>query len=111
MPPGGTIGGPIVKNKTFFFFDYEGMRMTAAAGPIFYGVPSDTERAGDFGEVCGFSNPWSMYLWACGRQTLPYRIAEGLPSALSRRVFCGPGGLCNLPAATTAALLASCPRV
>jgi len=52
---GGTIGGPIRKNKTFFFFDYEGMRMTAAAGPVFYGVPSDLERQGNFGEVCGYS--------------------------------------------------------
>ena len=49
---GGTLGGPIIKNKTFFFFDYEGRRNTEAAGPIFYGVPSDAERAGDFGEAC-----------------------------------------------------------
>ena len=49
---GGTIGGPIRENKTFFFFDYEGMRQTAAAGPVFYGVPSQAERGGDFGEVC-----------------------------------------------------------
>jgi len=48
---GGTIGGPIFKNKTFFFFDYEGVRTsnptTASAG-----VPSAAERNGDFGEVC-----------------------------------------------------------
>jgi hypothetical protein len=49
---GGTFGGPIFKNKTFFFFDYEGWRTTEQAGPSFYGVPSDAERAGDFGEVC-----------------------------------------------------------
>ena len=53
---GGTIGGPIVKNKTFFFFDYEGKRYTDGVGPIFYGVPSDPERAGDFGELCGGPN-------------------------------------------------------
>ncbi len=49
---GGTFGGPIFKNKTFFFFDYEGVREDDQAGPSFYGVPSDAERAGDFGEVC-----------------------------------------------------------
>ena len=49
---GGTFGGPIFKNKTFFFFDYEGVRVTEQAGPAFYGVPSDAERKGDFGEVC-----------------------------------------------------------
>ncbi|HEX6802226.1 MAG TPA: TonB-dependent receptor [Terriglobales bacterium] len=48
---GGTIGGPIFKNKTFFFFDYDGLRqsgLSTATG----GVPSDAMRAGDFGEVC-----------------------------------------------------------
>jgi outer membrane receptor protein involved in Fe transport len=48
---GGTIGGPIIKNKTFFFFDYDGLRQTGlstASGA----VPSDAMRAGDFGEVC-----------------------------------------------------------
>jgi len=49
---GATIGGPIWKNKTFFFFDYQGTRITQLAGPSFYGVPSDLERQGDFGEVC-----------------------------------------------------------
>ena len=49
---GGTFGGPIIKNKTFFFFDYEGARSTNATGSIFYGVPSDAERQGDFAEVC-----------------------------------------------------------
>ena len=49
---GGTIGGPIIKTKTFFFFDYEGKRYTDQAGPTFYGVPSDAERTGNFGEVC-----------------------------------------------------------
>ncbi len=53
---GGTIGGPIIKNKTFFFFDYEGVRQTSQAGPTFYGVPSDAERRGDFGELCGYAS-------------------------------------------------------
>jgi Carboxypeptidase regulatory-like domain len=48
---GGTIGGPVIKNKTFFFFDYDAKRETGQdthSGA----VPSDTMRAGDFGEVC-----------------------------------------------------------
>ncbi|UWZ81698.1 hypothetical protein MOP44_14005 [Occallatibacter riparius] len=49
---GGTVGGPIWKNKTFFFFDYDTTR-ASNLGTYQAGVPSDAERAGDFGEVCG----------------------------------------------------------
>lgn len=49
---GLTIGGPIIKNKTFFFFDYDGYR-SANLGVAQAGVPSDAMRAGDFGEFCG----------------------------------------------------------
>ncbi len=49
---GGTVGGPIKKNKTFFFFDYEGFRAKSPATSTF-GVPSAAERKGDFGEICG----------------------------------------------------------
>jgi hypothetical protein len=49
---GGTVGGPIFKNKTFFFFDYDGWR-TSNMATYQAGVPSDVERKnGDFGEVC-----------------------------------------------------------
>src|ERR1700678_2671633 len=48
---GGTIGGPIIKNKTFFFFDWDG---TLASSMSTYqaGVPSAAMRTGDFSEVC-----------------------------------------------------------
>lgn len=50
---GGVIGGPIWRNKIFFFFDYDGTR-TSNAQPYQFGVPSDAERNnGDFGAVCG----------------------------------------------------------
>src|SRR6266513_346586 len=48
---GGTIGGPIFKNKTFFFFDYD-YRTETGQRTARAGVPSDAERAGDFGELC-----------------------------------------------------------
>jgi outer membrane receptor protein involved in Fe transport len=48
---GGAIGGPIFKNKTFFFFDYDYTR-TSGLSTANAGVPSDAMRAGDFGELC-----------------------------------------------------------
>jgi len=48
---GGTIGGPIIKNRTFFFFDYDGLTRTGLSTAN-AGLPSDAMRAGDFGELC-----------------------------------------------------------
>jgi len=49
---GGTIGGPIVKNKAFFFGDYEGTRI-GSAETDFATVPTVTEVTGDFSDILG----------------------------------------------------------
>jgi hypothetical protein len=51
---GGTFGGPILKNKIFFFFDYDGTR-SSDMSTYQAGVPSAAERTGDFGEICAAS--------------------------------------------------------
>ncbi|MCX6624217.1 MAG: TonB-dependent receptor [Acidobacteria bacterium] len=53
---GGTLGGPIRKNKIFYFLDYERLRDVNSA-TYQGGVPSAKMRAGDFAEICaaGFS--------------------------------------------------------
>jgi len=48
---GFTIGGPILKNKTFFFFDYDRLR-SAGQSTATFGVPTDLMRTGDFSDVC-----------------------------------------------------------
>ncbi len=48
---GGTIGGPIIKGKTFFFFDYDATRQTGQSSSA-AGVPTDAMRSGDFGQLC-----------------------------------------------------------
>jgi Carboxypeptidase regulatory-like domain len=48
---GGTIGGPVVKNKVFFFGDYQGTREVAGVSSGLIVVPSATERTGDFSDL------------------------------------------------------------
>jgi len=47
---GGTIGGPLVKDKTFYFFDYQGYKINQGATYLST-VPSAKMRAGDFSEL------------------------------------------------------------
>src|SRR3981081_3076864 len=48
---GAAIGGPVLKNKTFAFFSYEGFRLRT--GTVFTTtVPTLAERGGNFAELC-----------------------------------------------------------
>src|SRR5215510_6754047 len=49
---GGSVGGPVIKGKTFYFGDYDGFRQRQ--GRVFVNtVPTLRMRQGDFGEVAG----------------------------------------------------------
>ena len=48
---GALVGGPIIKNRLFFFADYEGLRNPTTSTPQVF-VMSSAERAGNFGEIC-----------------------------------------------------------
>jgi len=72
---GGTIGGPVKKDKTFFFASYEGLRRRRGASGPTVAVPDALERGGNFSE----GNPFSGVI---GNQT----VADVLNSRA--------GGLC-----------------
>lgn len=65
---GGTLGGPIVKNKAFFFVGYERSRQ-AAPNPQTLTVPTLPERNGDFSALyaqdpahpAGVTNQYQLY--------------------------------------------------
>jgi len=52
---GGTLGGPIQKDKTFFFGSYEGRRIRQGISSDVVTVPSLPERAGDFSDFGSFT--------------------------------------------------------
>jgi len=49
---GGTIGGPIKKDKVFFFGDYQGERFNFPSSTGAITVFTNQERAGDFSQIC-----------------------------------------------------------
>lgn len=82
---GGTIGGPIIKDHTFFFFSYQGTRNVIPEGYTAPTVFSPAERTGDFSADATLPNstnaiPFAMY----GDSASPCPVSGG--------VQCQPGG-------------------
>ncbi len=75
---GGTVGGPIRKNKMFWFADYQGTRQILGQTQS-YPVPSNSDRTGDLSDQAGSlagtvnGNGWAKTL----SQRLGYPVAPG----------------------------------
>lgn len=78
---GFSLGGPVVKNRTFFFVDYEGRRAREGITRV-ANVPTELERAGDF-SASSFAMPADPFT---GRPFPQGRIPETRISGPGRAV-------------------------
>jgi len=78
---GGTVGGPIRKDKVFFFADYQGTRMAQGIDTGLISVPSVANRAGDFSDNAStLSGTVNGQYWAdLLSQKLGYGVHAGEP--------------------------------
>jgi hypothetical protein len=96
---GGAVGGPIRKNKVFFFGDYQGTRSTQGISSGLISVPSLVNRTGNLSDQAGsltgkVSGP---YLANLLQQRLGYGVTAGEPYYFSG---CTNPASCVFPNAT-----------
>jgi len=96
---GGTIGGPIKREKVFFFADYQGTRTTQGVSADNITVLSAAERTGNFQDQASaltgaVSGPYLARLLS---QSLGYTVTTGEPYYTSR---CAASTDCVFPDAT-----------
>lgn len=58
---GGTFGGPIKRDKLFFFVDYQGQRFDTPTSIGATSVLTAAERSGDFSQLLSGANPIQLY--------------------------------------------------
>jgi len=58
---GGAAGGPIQKNKLFWFFGYEGIRDAQIENSVALTVPTAAERTGDFSQLLALGSQYVIY--------------------------------------------------
>ena len=78
---GGTFGGPVKKDKIFFFVDYQGTRMTQGVDTGLISVPSLADRSGNFSDLAStLTGKVNGQYWAgLLSQKLGYAVTPGEP--------------------------------
>jgi len=90
---GGSLGGPILKNKAYFFGDYQGTKMTQGQETGSIVVPSAADRSGNLVDLAGqLTGEVSSTYWASQlSQKLGYPVSAGEPyygSACTNKAKC-----------------------
>jgi len=78
---GGTVGGPIVKNRTFFFVSYEGSRRRDGSVRTLT-VPTALERQGNFNRTFNARGPVLVYDPFSGRREGTAVVRDAFPGNL-----------------------------
>jgi Carboxypeptidase regulatory-like domain/TonB dependent receptor len=78
---GGTLGGPIVRKKVFFFADYQGTRLKQGVDTGLIAVPSAQDRTGNLSDLANsLTGSVNGQSWATQlSQKLGYTVAAGEP--------------------------------
>ncbi len=84
---GGTIGGPIVRNKVFFFGDFQAARQKSPPADSFTTVVPDEWRRGDLSSLLSAATPLVVRDPLTGQPFPNNQIPVGRFSAFARNLF------------------------
>jgi hypothetical protein len=84
---GATLGGPVTRNKIFFFSDYQGTRQTQGVDTGLIPVPSMQDRSGNLSDLTGaMVTTTSVSIGGVQQQVTIPTTVTGLPNGLANQL-------------------------